>query len=306
LSNAPVEKKTAIGIAWLRCYYGRLPEPQRYDQKVFDHELHFLPLADQLILRFLPFLRRPDLLDPGWGGLAFNLCRAHVVDNTLVDAVGKGFKQVVLLGAGADCRATRHAALLQAQGVKVFELDLPNMVAYKKRIVTEKIWHGPGLPEHITYVPIDFNNEAIDEALLANGFDPELPSVFNWEGVSYYLPPESVDATMAAVARVAAPGSLLLYDYLLDSVVDGSHPHKAAKLMMDAFKSTEPLIFGLNPAEVERFTQDRGFEVVEHLQADDLQRRFLMKGDGHTPYIKASQFFHIVVAEARPREAEAS
>ena len=68
----------------------------------------------------------------------------------------------------------------------------------------------------MTFVPIDFVRESLQEALVQAGFDPNRRTLFAWEGVMYYLTPDAVDRTLALVRRCAPAGSVLCFDYLAD------------------------------------------------------------------------------------------
>jgi O-methyltransferase involved in polyketide biosynthesis len=69
------------------------------------------------------------------------------------------------------------------------------------------------LPSHVTYVPIDFTKEDPGTVLAGAGYDRALETIFVWEGVTFYLPEEAVDATLRFVASNAAPGSRIVFDY---------------------------------------------------------------------------------------------
>ena len=67
--------------------------------------------------------------------LDFNVCRAHAVDNLIVEAVSKDspIRQIVFCGVGQDYRSMRYGEAIHARGIKVFELDLPPMMAMRKK-----------------------------------------------------------------------------------------------------------------------------------------------------------------------------
>jgi methyltransferase (TIGR00027 family) len=61
--------------------------------------------------------------------------RTRFFDDYLLDATARGIGQVVLLAAGLDTRAYR---LLWPRGVRVFELDLPEVMGFKEGVLTER------------------------------------------------------------------------------------------------------------------------------------------------------------------------
>jgi hypothetical protein len=126
-----------------------------------DPAPHVLP--DEIGLRLAAppedWRQRPDM------DLTFTArVRASVVARARFteDAVAaSGAEQHVLLGAGLDSYAQR------VPGVRVFEVDQPETVEWKRRRLTEL-----GLPRP-EQVPVDFErDESWLEALIAAGFDP--------------------------------------------------------------------------------------------------------------------------------------
>ena len=97
---------------------------------------------------------------------------------------------MVILGAGLDSRAYRDEMLKTK--ASVFEVDHPASQAYKIALVKRII--GDPL-KTVSYVPVDFDHETLDK-LISHGFDKSVKTLFVWEGVTYYLTAEAVDATL--------------------------------------------------------------------------------------------------------------
>ena len=96
------------------------------------------------------------------------------------------------------------------------------------------------------------------DVLRAQGFDPGLPTLFVWEGVVYYLRPESVAETLESLVARCAAGSELLFDYSLRSFVDGDESTYGGRTMQRWLKRNgERFLFGLErhelPAYLRRF-----------------------------------------------------
>ena len=86
--------------------------------------------------------------------------RTHHMDAMLAQALKDGARQVVIMGAGFDSRAYRfHNAY---PNVRFFEIDLPATSADKQRRVEKLLGKRP---EWVTFVPIDFNIQTLDEVL---------------------------------------------------------------------------------------------------------------------------------------------
>ena len=89
------------------------------------------------------------------------LARTRFFDQAVLDALGAGVGQVVIVGAGYDDRALRF----RAPGVTFFELDLPATQADKRRRL-QSMAGGPG---RARLVPIDLGCDDVVRALDAAG-----------------------------------------------------------------------------------------------------------------------------------------
>jgi methyltransferase (TIGR00027 family) len=106
------------------------------------------------------------------------IARTRLIDDRLREAFGTGIKQVVILGAGFDCRSIRLPELSQAT---VFEVDHFDTLRVKRNCLTQI---APFANSSVHYVGIDFNRESVSEALEKAGFDGSRITVFLWEGVT--------------------------------------------------------------------------------------------------------------------------
>src|SRR5258705_5354268 len=78
-----------------------------------------------------------SLIDGQWSGPGGTVAvRTRYIDDCLLDALRHGTKQVVILGAGFDCRAYRIPEITQS---RVFEADHPATQATKKEIVSRRL-----------------------------------------------------------------------------------------------------------------------------------------------------------------------
>jgi methyltransferase (TIGR00027 family) len=253
---------TAMGIAAMRAIESEKPAGVRicYD-----------PYAIKLINKGFYWLSK---LFAGYGeqrapgAQGFIVCRCRYFDDTLQECLKNGAAQVVILGAGLDSRGYREPL---SPGVKTFEVDQPATQASKKERV-RKLFGS--LPANVEYVPIDFNEESLDK-LLENGFDRSRKTLFIWEGVTYYLNPEAVDATLAWVQANAARGSSIIFDYAYASALTASHKRGEVARMQRYRRITgEGLVFGIDQGQIEDFLKRRGFTHVVEADAAQLQQLY--------------------------------
>ena len=73
----------------------------------------------------------------------------------------------------------------------------------------------------MTFVSIDFNTQTLDEVLGKAGFETDQKTFYVWEGVTYFISRVGVDSTLRFIAEKSAPGSLVVFDYMLEDVVQG-------------------------------------------------------------------------------------
>jgi methyltransferase (TIGR00027 family) len=199
--------------------------------------------------------------------------RTKYIDGVLISELASGAVQVVLLGAGYDNRAYRFAA--EVKDARVFEVDHPATSAVKQRRVRRVLG---ALPKHVTYVPVNFTNEKVEERLGAAGYDPSRVTLFICEGVLPYLDAAAVDGTFAMVARTAMRSSIV-FDYLHRSALE--HPTPLAKKHLEATANMgEPYQFGVDPDHLAALLARHELSVEENLSAEDLGARYLVGSDG--------------------------
>ncbi len=254
---------TAQGIAVIRALEFEKPTGKRicYDpfaQKFVDPWFYLLGKA---------FAGSAERRSPGFVGYVVSRCR--YIDDYLEKCLRGGFTQVVILGAGLDLRAYRFAMLKGP--VKVFEVDQPATQAAKIARV-KKIFHE--VPSHVTYIPIDFNEETL-EKLAACGYSPSFRTLFIWEGVTPYLKPEAVDATLAWVRSNSTSGSSIIFDYIYASALKGERLRGEVERMQRTQRFTgETLIFGIEKGQIEDFMTRRGFIWIVDARAEDFKRLY--------------------------------
>jgi methyltransferase (TIGR00027 family) len=148
-------------------------------------------------------------------GVSFNVpLRSAAIDDVVRRACAQGVQQMVVLGAGLDARAWR---LPELERVVVFEVDHPDTQAYKRQHVGSL---AP-LAREVVFVPVDFQRETL-RVLETRGFARSAPSVWIWEGVTMYLQPAAVLATLTALSELSAPNSYLAMTYVPDAYAPAS------------------------------------------------------------------------------------
>lgn len=131
--------------------------------------------------------------------------RTKCIDEAVGEAC-RTAKQLVILGAGLDGRGWRLDAL---HDVTLFEVDHPATQTFKRRRVASLTARA----REVRFVRVDFERDSLLEELLAAGFDPEEPAAWIWEGVTMYLEPPTVRASLSILGELSAAGSTLIVTY---------------------------------------------------------------------------------------------
>ena len=231
-------------------------------------------------------------IDRRWpGARSSGIARTRLIDDLVEEALRDGIAQLVILGAGFDCRAYRIAGL-ERRGV--FEVDHAATQAMKTARLRRMLG---ALPPHVVFVPLDFARQRLDQALDAAGFDPATRTLWLWEGVTNYLTEDAVDRTLRYVATSAA-GSRLLFTYVHRGVLDGSTVFAGTDALVATLeRAGEPWTFGIDPLRLGDFLAARGLALAADVGAADYRTRYL--GDAMRGY----EFYRAALAEVPSPEA---
>lgn len=282
--------RTAEYMAFFRALESARPPSQRLFYDPFapyfirPYLRHWVSLS-----RFSPLARfvnfYTDMRIPGARTSA--IARTKIIDDAVIDAVGNRLGQVVILGAGFDCRAYR---LPQLAAATIFEVDHPATLALKLNYLSQAL---PKAPQNIHCVAIDFLQQTLPGVLIPATFDSCRPSVFIWEGVSHYLSSEAVDSVLHFVSGCSF-GTRLIFTYVHAGMLDGSVPFKSAtRLLRDFARLDEPWTFGLLPERVPEFLRQRGLALDRDLSANEY--RSLCYGES-ARQMPGYEFYHVAIA----------
>ena len=279
--------KTAAHMALIRA----LETAKAADRRLF---------SDPFAHRFLPPLQRVLMLPasfPPWcrmieaifdrkapGARTSGAARTRLIDDWTRQAVRDGIEQVVIMGAGFDCRALR---LKELHSVMVFELDRREMLALKSRLLAD------ASARNVVPVPIDFLTEKPEKRLLESGYAPGAKTLFIWEGVTNYLDQASVDATFEAFAR-SAGGSRVIFTYVHVDALSGQSPAPGlVKLLARLRRIGEAWTFGFRPDAVSNYLALRGFRLLADLGAAEYRACYWPPAERPEGY----EFYRAVLAE---------
>src|SRR5262249_22024613 len=130
--------------------------------------------------------------------------RSRVAEDRLADAVARGVRQYVVLGAGFDTFAYRQPDW--ASGLRIFEVDHPESQAAKFAALASA---GVTVPRNVTFVPVDFERESLAHALSAARFDAARPAFVSWLGVMVYVDAAAAASVFRMVASLPASSEIV-------------------------------------------------------------------------------------------------
>jgi methyltransferase (TIGR00027 family) len=194
---------TSVVVAVVRAAEGRRSNPLFDDPFAAD----FVTAAGSA----LSFLGRdrPDAGDNGdlWSWLtSYMPIRTRFFDDYFREACAAGCRQVVILASGLDTRAFR---LSWPAGVRLFELDTPEVLAFKERVLAERA-ATPACDRAV--IGIDLRQDWPAAAEQA-GFHPGEPAAWLAEGLLLYLTQDESGHLLDRIGQLSAPGSQLGVEY---------------------------------------------------------------------------------------------
>lgn len=195
---------------------------------------------------------------PGWSNAIRG--RIRYFDDVVRNASREGFTQVVILGAGYDTRAYRIDNLKGR--IKFFEIDRPETLARKTGIVQQIFGQ---LPDQVVFIPLDMAQGDCWQSLADAGWSPsKQKTLFLLEGLLMYLPRQAVLDLLAGIARHAGAGSAVLFDFVPQSLADGSSDAEGGQNIRNwTLEIGEPILSGFKDGEILPFLTGLGYVRVQ-------------------------------------------
>lgn len=256
--------------------------------------VHFLPPEFAAILKNreqLTALAKDSAQKfPGINGAV--VARTRFIDDIVLQYVEEGLAQIVILGAGYDSRAYRIEGIKQK--VTVFEVEYPFTQQIKIQKVVEVLGEKPG---HVKYVPMDFIKDDLKACLLKSDYDPAKRTLFIMEGLTFYLPAETLDSILAFIAKHSGLQSAVVFDYLPLTVINGTSNRPEGKnSWIEVQRSGEHYRFGLESNELSAFLVQRGFKLKNNVNAPDCKNMYFRGQSVQRQITPIFWFAHAIVS----------
>lgn len=191
------------------------------------------------------------------GARAQVVVRSRYTEDCLARSAARGITQYVILGAGLDSFGYRSAL---ARQVRVFEVDHPVTLAWKREALARA---GIEVPGTVRHVAADLETGSLTEPLQRAGFELARPALISWLGVTMYLTSQAIGRTLAAASRFA-PGTELIADHMLPAGLrDADGDSYVSQVAPVAAGRGEPWRTFLAPGDMAALLAGHGFAVAE-------------------------------------------
>lgn len=226
---------------------------------------------DNLAEYFLPSERKIPLKDKNTreiikksipvGMYEYIIARTTYFDNIVKQSIEENIPQIVFLGAGYDSRPYRFSNLII--DTKIFELDTKPTQDRKISILNQS---NININQNITFIPINFETDNLEIALINNGFDKSKKALFIWEGVTFYLSNKAVNNILSIIHNMSISESTLCFDF--QTKVNDEE-------LIKTNITDESIKFGVEYDKINSFVNSRGFKIIEHITAIDMENKYL-------------------------------
>jgi methyltransferase (TIGR00027 family) len=255
--------RTAVLTAAARALHRAEPPPW-----VLDDDLGLRLAGEEG--RALAERLRAELPGPALQSFCRWMCvRARVPEDVVERASAEGVRQYAILGAGLDSFAYRRPDLVGR--VRVFEVDHPATQAWKRRRLAEL---AIPCPANLAFAPVDFERQTLREGLEAAGFDAAAPAVFAWIGVTMYLTPAAIRATLATIAAGPVGTRVALTYNLPRAALRGLGRAVDTTMARVVAELGEPWISLFEPAEMEGLLRALGFAEIVDFGPEEAARTY--------------------------------
>jgi methyltransferase (TIGR00027 family) len=243
---------------------------QRVAHQVLDHgSILYDPFAIRILREdekdLLQFANQHPLASIG---RLFTTARSRIAEDALSEAVERGIRQIVILGAGLDTFALRSPH--GAQQIRIYEVDHPATQAWKRQRLAEAQLE---LPPCLNFVPADFERDDLGGMLVGAGFQQNSPAFFTWLGVVPYLTLDAIGNTLHYIASIQ--NSEVVFDYMEPPHAFSEETRElVAKRTEQLEKIDESWTSRFDAVGIAAILRSHGFHDIEDINFQEIRSRF--------------------------------
>lgn len=266
--------QTGFGVSLTKAIGMLYPKENRifedpYSEKLLPPAYKFWIVLMRSRMMFDMIMKLRERMTPGVIGWMF--CRFRYIDDVIKNCLANNeIDAIVSLGAGMDCRPLYIPGVDQ---INYFEVDHPDVINKKRKKIKKLLGK---LPEHVKYVPVDFENQKLDDELHNAGYDLKSTSLFIWEGVTQYISSEANDTILKYISK-ATNNSKIVFTYIIKSFIEDRNIHDGVKTMHKYMrKKNNPLwIFGIYPEELSEYLSSYSLSLIEDIGSKEVSEKYI-------------------------------
>ena len=287
--KAVYASKAAAYLALLRALASNLPPHKR---KFYDpYAKLFLPPSLKLVewLSRIYFLNKlfSWYIDRHWtGALTSCIARTRLIDVMTENLIkDEGINQVIVFGAGYDCRVHRLK-----QRVMYVEVDDP-IKQHAKRAILESSSIKP--KTQLDYLAVDFHTQQLADILPALFYNQHYKTLFIWEGVTNYFTAPIADKIFQYF-KSFPPGTVIIFTYVDEKVLTNPELFTGATSVTKLLqKNNEFWNFGIDPAKITDFLAGYNMQ-LQYDAGADTYRKICFKENAAK--MKGYEYFRVAMA----------
>jgi methyltransferase (TIGR00027 family) len=171
-----------------------------------------------------------------------NLARFRYTSSLLTHLASR-YGQMLVLGAGFDCRALWLDGLKEGR-VRVYEVDTRSKMDQKLQELQRR---GVVIPEWNRHIACDLRKADLKALLKAEGMEPEKPVLVLAEGLFYYLPAPVAARVLDPKSLDLAKGSIFIFDCWSAARVEGLNGRVLKRIGSELF---HPFPYTVEPGKL--------------------------------------------------------
>ncbi|HVS69740.1 MAG TPA: class I SAM-dependent methyltransferase [Phycisphaerae bacterium] len=201
---------------------------------------------------------------------AFIVARSRLAEELLAEAVQRGVRQYVVLGAGLDTFSCRNPF----PNLRTFEVDHPATQKWKRGLLSEA---EIVTPPTAAFAPCDFERDALAAALDRAGFDRQSSVFVSWLGVVPYLTRDAFRESVRFLGAIGRErgGCGVVLDYALPADrLPEAERGLFEKLAQRVAAAGEPFQLFFTEETLAEELAAAGFAPLHSLRPSDLNDRY--------------------------------
>lgn len=247
------------------------PAIMRAAHQLLDRPLIF---ADPLAVGLVPECSRETILAAaddlrGSGASLLRsvfVLRSRFVEDRLDEALARGARQYLVLGAGLETYPWRQPA--HRSDLTIFSLDHPASAAEVRRWLAARGLKAPG---NLVRVDCDLEAGGLAEALAAVGFRRDAVTFCSMLGLTQYLRHETVAAILAFLGTLPEPSEAVLTFSPPAEALTGEDASEAAAAVARSDALGEPWLYRPTPQKLGAALERAGLRAWRHLTVAEAQ-----------------------------------